>query len=90
MYVLTSSTLLSSSYATVLGPQPSTFAQYSITFWHLIWIPLGRGAVFTADGTHEMEASIMDGSSIQFVNVLKEAETEEQNALRDFFEDLWP
>lgn len=32
------------------------------------------------------EAPIMDGSSIQFVNVLKEAETEEQNALRDFFE----
>ncbi|TXI68670.1 MAG: bifunctional UDP-3-O-[3-hydroxymyristoyl] N-acetylglucosamine deacetylase/3-hydroxyacyl-ACP dehydratase [Cyclobacteriaceae bacterium] len=32
------------------------------------------------------EAPIMDGSSIQFVNVLKEAETEEQNALRDFYE----
>jgi UDP-3-O-[3-hydroxymyristoyl] N-acetylglucosamine deacetylase/3-hydroxyacyl-[acyl-carrier-protein] dehydratase len=32
------------------------------------------------------EAPIMDGSSIQFVNILKEAETEEQNALRDFFE----
>ena len=32
------------------------------------------------------EAPIMDGSSIQFVQVLKEAETEEQNALRDFFE----
>jgi UDP-3-O-[3-hydroxymyristoyl] N-acetylglucosamine deacetylase/3-hydroxyacyl-[acyl-carrier-protein] dehydratase len=32
------------------------------------------------------EAPIMDGSSIQFVNVLKEAEAEEQNALRDFFE----
>ncbi len=32
------------------------------------------------------EAPIMDGSSIQFVNVLKEAESEEQNALRDFFE----
>ena len=32
------------------------------------------------------EAPIMDGSSIQFVNVLKEAGTEEQNALRDFFE----
>jgi UDP-3-O-[3-hydroxymyristoyl] N-acetylglucosamine deacetylase/3-hydroxyacyl-[acyl-carrier-protein] dehydratase len=32
------------------------------------------------------ETPIMDGSSIQFVNVLKEAETEEQNALRDFFE----
>ncbi len=32
------------------------------------------------------EAPIMDGSSIQFVNVLKEASTEEQNALRDFFE----
>ncbi len=32
------------------------------------------------------EAPIMDGSSIQFVNVLKEAEYEEQNALRDFFE----
>ena len=32
------------------------------------------------------EAPIMDGSSIQFVNVLKEAECEEQNALRDFFE----
>src|SRR5258706_13249171 len=28
----------------------------------------------------------MDGSSIQFVNILKEAETEEQTALRDFFE----
>ena len=32
------------------------------------------------------EAPIMDGSSIQFVNVLNEAGTEEQNALRDFFE----
>lgn len=32
------------------------------------------------------EAPIMDGSSIQFVHVLKEAGTEEQNALRDFFE----
>lgn len=32
------------------------------------------------------EAPIMDGSSIQFVNVLKEAGTEEQNAIRDFFE----
>src|SRR5436190_3160509 len=32
------------------------------------------------------EAPIMDGSSIEFVNVLKEAGTEEQNALRDFFE----
>ncbi|NOT77109.1 MAG: bifunctional UDP-3-O-[3-hydroxymyristoyl] N-acetylglucosamine deacetylase/3-hydroxyacyl-ACP dehydratase [Cyclobacteriaceae bacterium] len=32
------------------------------------------------------EAPIMDGSSIQFVQVLKEAEREEQNALRDFFE----
>lgn len=32
------------------------------------------------------EAPIMDGSSIQFVNILKEAETEEQNALRDFYE----
>jgi Asparaginase len=25
----------------------------------------GRGAVFTADGTHEMEASIMDGSNLK-------------------------
>lgn len=32
------------------------------------------------------EAPIMDGSSIQFVQVLKEAGAEEQNALRDFFE----
>ena len=32
------------------------------------------------------ETPIMDGSSIQFVNILKEAEYEEQNALRDFFE----
>ncbi len=32
------------------------------------------------------EAPIMDGSSIQFVNALKEVGTEEQNALRDFFE----
>ena len=32
------------------------------------------------------EAPIMDGSSIQFVQVLKEADTEEQNALRNFFE----
>lgn len=32
------------------------------------------------------EAPIMDGSSIQFVQVLREAGTEEQNALRDFFE----
>jgi len=32
------------------------------------------------------EAPIMDGSSIQFVQVLKDAGTEEQNALRDFFE----
>src|SRR6478609_11636871 len=32
------------------------------------------------------EAPIMDGSSIQFINILKEAESEEQNALRDFFE----
>lgn len=32
------------------------------------------------------EPPIMDGSSIQFVNILQEAGTEEQNALRDFFE----
>lgn len=32
------------------------------------------------------EAPIMDGSSIEFVNALKEVGTEEQNALRDFFE----
>ncbi len=32
------------------------------------------------------EPPIMDGSSIQFVNILKEAGLEEQNALRDFFE----
>ncbi|MEM9391719.1 MAG: bifunctional UDP-3-O-[3-hydroxymyristoyl] N-acetylglucosamine deacetylase/3-hydroxyacyl-ACP dehydratase, partial [Bacteroidota bacterium] len=32
------------------------------------------------------EPPIMDGSSIQFVNILNEAGTEEQNALRDFFE----
>lgn len=32
------------------------------------------------------EAPIMDGSSIQFVNILNEAGKEEQNALRDFFE----
>ncbi|QSE99097.1 bifunctional UDP-3-O-[3-hydroxymyristoyl] N-acetylglucosamine deacetylase/3-hydroxyacyl-ACP dehydratase [Fulvivirga lutea] len=32
------------------------------------------------------EPPIMDGSSIQFVNILKEAGTEEQDALRDFFE----
>ncbi len=32
------------------------------------------------------EPPIMDGSSIQFVNILKEAGAEEQNALRDFFE----
>ncbi|MBS1488474.1 MAG: bifunctional UDP-3-O-[3-hydroxymyristoyl] N-acetylglucosamine deacetylase/3-hydroxyacyl-ACP dehydratase [Bacteroidetes bacterium] len=32
------------------------------------------------------EAPIMDGSSIQFVNALKEVGKEEQNALRDFFE----
>ena len=32
------------------------------------------------------EAPIMDGSSIEFVQVLKEAGTEEQNALKDFFE----
>ena len=32
------------------------------------------------------EAPIMDGSSIQFVNVLNEAGTEEQNALRALFE----
>ena len=32
------------------------------------------------------EAPIMDGSSIQFVNVLNEAGKEEQNAIRDFFE----
>ncbi len=32
------------------------------------------------------EAPIMDGSSRQFVDILKEAGTEEQNALRDFFE----
>jgi UDP-3-O-[3-hydroxymyristoyl] N-acetylglucosamine deacetylase/3-hydroxyacyl-[acyl-carrier-protein] dehydratase len=32
------------------------------------------------------EAPIMDGSSIQFVNALREVGTEEQNALRDFFE----
>ena len=32
------------------------------------------------------EPPIMDGSSIQFVNILKEAGTEEQNALRNFFE----
>ncbi|NJN41228.1 MAG: bifunctional UDP-3-O-[3-hydroxymyristoyl] N-acetylglucosamine deacetylase/3-hydroxyacyl-ACP dehydratase [Flammeovirgaceae bacterium] len=32
------------------------------------------------------EAPIMDGSSLQFINVLKEAGAEEQNALRDFFE----
>lgn len=32
------------------------------------------------------EPPIMDGSSIQFVRILKHAGTEEQNALRDFFE----
>ena len=32
------------------------------------------------------ECAIMDGSSIQFVEILKQAETEEQNAIRDFFE----
>lgn len=32
------------------------------------------------------ECPIMDGSSIQFVEILKQAGTEEQNALRDFFE----
>lgn len=32
------------------------------------------------------EAPIMDGSSLQFVDILKEAGAEEQNALRDFFE----
>ncbi len=32
------------------------------------------------------ECAIMDGSSIQFVDILKEAESEEQNAIRDFFE----
>ena len=32
------------------------------------------------------EAPIMDGSSIKFVEILKEAGTEEQNALRDFYE----
>jgi UDP-3-O-[3-hydroxymyristoyl] N-acetylglucosamine deacetylase/3-hydroxyacyl-[acyl-carrier-protein] dehydratase len=32
------------------------------------------------------ECPIMDGSSIQFVEILKDAGTEEQNALRDFFE----
>ena len=32
------------------------------------------------------EPPIMDGSSIQFVNLLKEAGMEEQNALRNFFE----
>jgi UDP-3-O-[3-hydroxymyristoyl] N-acetylglucosamine deacetylase/3-hydroxyacyl-[acyl-carrier-protein] dehydratase len=32
------------------------------------------------------ECPIMDGSSIQFVETLKEAGSEEQNALRDFFE----
>lgn len=32
------------------------------------------------------ECPIMDGSSLQFVEILKDAGTEEQNALRDFFE----
>ncbi|MEO7991360.1 MAG: bifunctional UDP-3-O-[3-hydroxymyristoyl] N-acetylglucosamine deacetylase/3-hydroxyacyl-ACP dehydratase [Chryseolinea sp.] len=32
------------------------------------------------------ECAIMDGSSIQFVEILKQAESEEQNAIRDFFE----
>jgi len=32
------------------------------------------------------EAPIMDGSSLPFVQILKEAEAEEQNALRDFYE----
>lgn len=32
------------------------------------------------------ECPIMDGSSIQFIDALKGAETDEQNALRDFFE----
>ncbi len=32
------------------------------------------------------EAPIMDGSSMPFVQILKEAEAEEQNALRDFYE----
>lgn len=36
------------------------------------------------------ECPIMDGSSIQFVEVLKSAGTEEQNALRDFFEVTEP
>jgi len=32
------------------------------------------------------EAPIMDGSSLPFVQILKDAEAEEQNALRDFYE----
>ena len=32
------------------------------------------------------ECPIMDGSSIQFIEILKEAGSEEQNALRDFFD----
>ncbi len=32
------------------------------------------------------ECPIMDGSSIQFIDILKEAGSEEQNAIRDFFE----
>jgi UDP-3-O-[3-hydroxymyristoyl] N-acetylglucosamine deacetylase/3-hydroxyacyl-[acyl-carrier-protein] dehydratase len=32
------------------------------------------------------ECPIMDGSSIEFIEVLKQAGTEEQNAIRDFFE----
>jgi UDP-3-O-[3-hydroxymyristoyl] N-acetylglucosamine deacetylase/3-hydroxyacyl-[acyl-carrier-protein] dehydratase len=32
------------------------------------------------------ECPIMDGSSIQFIDILKEAGNEEQNAIRDFFE----
>jgi UDP-3-O-[3-hydroxymyristoyl] N-acetylglucosamine deacetylase/3-hydroxyacyl-[acyl-carrier-protein] dehydratase len=36
------------------------------------------------------ECPIMDGSSIQFVDVLKEAGAEEQNAIRDFFEVQQP
>jgi Asparaginase len=43
-------------------------ARYFINNYHNISSRAsGLGAVFTADGTHEMEASIMDGSNLKVI-----------------------
>ena len=57
-----------------------------LVVWRLVFRPRVAKRNLCGVKRYPAEAPIMDGSSIQFVQVLKEAETEDQNALRDFFE----